>query len=436
MNAIVAPPEPFSERRVAIEDLDNAIVKLSARINASTYQLLVLIREFDERAGFLKWGLANTVEWLHWRCDLGLSAAREKVRCARALKDLPLICDAFEMGVLSYSKVRALTRVSSPENEEGLVAFASRHSAARVEERCRQLRNVMPEALIDAQQSYENRSFRIWREGANARITVELPREEADLIAAAVDKAMEVEASPDAESASWSALQADALIHLARSFLSGKESTEPSSNADAFQVVVHVDETALSEGKGRSDVPLETARRLTCDGSLIRLEESAEGEQLNVGRKQRTIPTAIKRALWARDQGCSFPGCTHKRFVDAHHVKHWSKGGETSLDNLMLLCSRHHRLVHEGGYEICNDHRGNRYFRRPDGRAIPRLGYCAEDYTDVPLGESADVVHEVRDGIGNWTATRIPPRRGAMTTGVVYTSSSLGGGLGSPLGQL
>jgi hypothetical protein len=112
------------------------------------------------------------------------------------------------------------------------------------------------------------------------------------------------------------------------------------------------------------------------------MTDGEDGEPLNVGRQQRTVTTAIKRALWARDGGCSFPGCTHTRFVDAHHVKHWSQGGETSVANTMLLCSAHHRLVHEGGYTIRKDARDRWYFRRPDGRAIPARGYQPEDMID------------------------------------------------------
>ena len=99
-------------RRVVIDELDRAIVARSARINAPTYELLVLIPEFDERAGFLQWGLGNCAEWLHWRCDLSLNAARERVRVAHALKCLPEMSAAVAHGVLSYSKARALTRVA------------------------------------------------------------------------------------------------------------------------------------------------------------------------------------------------------------------------------------------------------------------------------------------------------------------------------------
>ena len=132
------------------------------------------------------------------------------------------------------------------------------------------------------------------------------------------------------------------------------------------------------------------------------MTDGPNGEPLSVGRKQRTVTTAIRRALWARDQGCSFPGCCNTHFVDAHHVHHWSKGGETSLENLMLLCSRHHRLVHEGGYAICKDIHGQWYFRRPDGRAIPTLGYQPEDMTDDYEGDAsaeAFAQHRRRTGV-------------------------------------
>ncbi|MDX1434859.1 MAG: HNH endonuclease signature motif containing protein, partial [Gammaproteobacteria bacterium] len=108
------------------------------------------------------------------------------------------------------------------------------------------------------------------------------------------------------------------------------------------------------------------------------------------GRKRRTLPVALKRALWSRDEGCSFPGCAHKRYVAGHHIEHWADGGETSLENTMLLCSRHHRLVHEGGYVIRKDCQGRWYFRRPDGRAVPAYGYQPEDMVDEGVDEVAE----------------------------------------------
>ncbi len=117
-------------------------------------------------------------------------------------------------------------------------------------------------------------------------------------------------------------------------------------------------------------IAAETARRLSCDASLIAIIESERGEPLNVGRKTRTIPPAIRRALELPGRGCRFPGCSFKRYVDGHHVKHWAHGGETKLSNLMTLCRFHHRLVHEGRVVIQVLDDGAFRFVRPDGQAF------------------------------------------------------------------
>jgi hypothetical protein len=369
----------------SIDQLDAAIVNLSARINASTYELLVLIREFDERRGYLKWGFPSCAEWLHWRCDLGLKAARERVRVSHCLKCLPQMASAFARGALSYSKVRALTRVANRQTESALLEFATRTTAARVDERCRQMRNVRRESIDQARANQERQTLRVFREPdrGTMTITVELPMEDGEVVCRALDKAVEHQAGNGHEFAdrSWQGQQADALVTVAKAFLGGGASGHHGS-ADHYQVMIHVDQCALTHGRGRSDLPVETVRRLSCDTSIVAIVDGADGEPLSVGRKHRTVSTAIKRALWARDGGCSFPGCTNKLFVDAHHVQHWSRGGETSLENTMLLCSAHHRLVHEGGYTIRRDEHDRWYFRRPDGRAIPAHGYQLDDVTD------------------------------------------------------
>jgi hypothetical protein len=193
----------------------------------------------------------------------------------------------------------------------------------------------------------------------------------------------------------WRAQQADALIAIAKAYLTGGEcgdagergergerAARSASAADHCQVVVHVDDSALHGGPGRSDLPIDTVKRLTCDGSLITIVEDDNGTPLDVGRKRRTVSTPLKRALWSRDRGCSFPGCHHTRYVDAHHIHHWADGGDTSLANLTLQCSHHHTLLHEGRFTIRRDHDGAIYFRRADGRVIPRLGYRLDDLRD------------------------------------------------------
>ncbi len=375
-------------RHLAIDELDRKIVGLAAYINAATYDLLVLIREFDERAGWLKWGLASCAEWLHWRCDLSMSAAREKVRVAHALKTLPDIAAAFAGGRLSYTKVRALTRVTRADNEADLLSFAIKTTAAHVDERCRELRCGTATSVADANRAHASRSLRVFRDPSRGTmtITVELPFETGALVEKALDRARDTAAAeaPELMDESWSARQADALISMAKAYLSGRSAS--SGSAENYQVMVHVDQSALANGQGRASLPIESVKRLCCDGELVAVVEDEQGEPLSIGRKSRAVPTAIRRALKARDRGCVFPGCGNTRFVDAHHVEHWSAGGETSLDNLVLLCSRHHRLVHEGGFRIERDYQNRWFFKRPDGRAVPSCGYRPEDTIDDDTG--------------------------------------------------
>jgi Domain of unknown function (DUF222)/HNH endonuclease len=372
---------------VPIDDLDRAIVTLAARINAETYELLVLIRQFDERAGWLKWGLGNCAEWLHYRCDFSMNAAREKVRVAHALKTLPEVAAAFSSGSLSYSKVRAMTRVAGIHNENELLSFALKTTTARVEERCRELKCGTVDSLDGAQRAFANRSLRVSRnaERGMMTITIELPLETGELVEKALDKARDDSVSKaEFVDASWSARQADAMVEMASSYLSGNaENTR--NNSDDYLVTIHVDQSALTDGNGRSSLPIESVKRLCCDGHAVILGEDEHGEPLNIGRKTRTVPTAIKRALMARDKSCAFPGCHHTRFVDAHHIQHWSAGGETSLDNLMLLCSQHHKLVHEGGFTLQRDYQDRWFFKRPDGRAVPACGYSTNENLSEPF---------------------------------------------------
>ena len=172
--------------------------------------------------------------------------------------------------------------------------------------------------------------------------------------------------------------RADALGHILDRYLTGKCS---GSANNAHEVVVHIANDALCDVPESSGaefdnghaVAVETARRLGCDGALVGVVEGAKGEPLAIGRRTRAVPPAIRRALRVRDGGCRFPGCGRSRYVHAHHIKHWAEGGETRLDNLVTLCSEHHRLVHEGGYGV-RVNEGEIEFIRPDGRVMPPAG--------------------------------------------------------------
>ena len=401
-----------------IEDLDRNILTLCTHINAATYDLLVLIREFDERAGYYKWGLQNTAEWLAWRCDLSMTTAREKVRVAHALKSLPEITEAFSTGELSYTKVKELTRVANQDNEGKLLEFALRHTATVVAEYCRELRFGLPESTDIAARAYTNRSLRMRHNHQRGVmvVTVELPMDQGELLERALDKARddEVLEIPDLADTSWSTRQADAFTNMISEYLSGPATSGNSS--DNYLVTVHVDQSALAGNEGRSALPIESMKRLCCDGKAVVLTENDKGEPLSIGRKSRVIPKAIERALRARDSGCcQFPGCGNQRFLHSHHVEHWSNGGETSLNNLMLLCTKHHTLVHEGGFRIEKDFQNRWYFVRPDGIAVPERGYIPQDFIDTETGERSNPYENPPAGgllsVAEKMVSELPPPR-------------------------
>ncbi len=404
---------------IPIDELDQAIVDLSARINAATYELLVLIREFEDRAGYLKWGLKDAAEWLSYRCDLGRSAAYEKVRVARALRTLPAISESFSTGELSYSKVRALTRIAGDHDEQNLLDFALRTTAVRVEERCRELRFGSDASIDIASRAYANRSLRFSRnpDRGTMTVTVDLPIESGQLLERALDKARDdgVVETPEFASESWSTQQADAFVNLVNGYLSGGENEEAHAT-DNYLVTIHVDQAALKDGNGRSAIPIESAKRLCsrqagprCDGQALVLTEDKQGEPLSIGRKSRIVPTAIKRAVLAKhNHSCAFPGCCNSRFLHIHHVEHWSNGGETSIDNLMPLCTRHHPLVHEGRFRIEKDFQDNWIFVRPEGQVIPPNGYLPQDMIDEPydLSSAEDFLMAAGNGVSDLDPAR------------------------------
>lgn len=176
----------------------------------------------------------------------------------------------------------------------------------------------------------------------------------------------------------------------------GSTRASPVGRADRLQVVVHVDAEALRADSDHGQsvlapgvcVPAETSRRLACDAGRVVMTHDAEGNVLGVGRRTRTVPSAMRRALDHRDGGCRFPGCG-LRYCDAHHITHWADGGETKLDNLVNLCRRHHRAVHEEGFRVRLAASGEITFVRPDGRPLPGVPESPDLPADPVAGLAA-----------------------------------------------
>ncbi|MEP6545864.1 MAG: DUF222 domain-containing protein [Gammaproteobacteria bacterium] len=380
---------------VSLAELEAQITELAGQLNAANYRWLTLIAEYDRRKGWADGKLPSCAHWLNFKCGLNLGAAREKVRVAHALIGLPKIAASMARGELSYSKVRALTRVACEATEQNLLMIALHGTAHHVERLVSGFRRAMDaqELSREAEQHAHRSVSYCHAEDGSLIVKCRLPAEAGAMLIEALEAAMETipdrEISADVEeerSISYTARRADALAVLAENFLAAKDTS--STTADRFQVVVHVDaETLQHDAAGRCEIEngpsiaAETARRLSCDSGLLRILENEHGEPLDVGRKTRSIPPAIRRALNSRDGGCRFPGCTHRRYVDAHHIEHWADGGETKLSNLVTLCRLHHRLVHEGEISIETLPDGSRRFLHPDGRPF-EVVRCTEASPD------------------------------------------------------
>jgi len=371
--------------------LQQQITDLWGQITAATHRFLELVAELDDRNGWTDGGgMMSCAHWLNVYCGIGMVAAREKVRVAHAIRKLPAINEAFRDGRISYSKVRAMTRVATPENEPVLLNIALHGTAAHVERTVRCYRKVERlEEAARAAAAHRDRylQFRYVSDEQQA-IHAVLPVEVAELVRQAIDRAVELLEPASGDSAeSWGARRADALRLIASQFL--EQRAEEAGSSDRYQVVVHIDHALLSEDartptadshasarpvlcelEDGPTLAIETARRLACDGALVGLVDDAEGQPLNVGRRTRAIPPALKRALKARDKGCRFPGCPHTRYTQGHHIEHWADGGETRLSNLITLCQHHHHLVHEGGYRIAITDDGVFRFLDPAGEPV------------------------------------------------------------------
>jgi len=386
----------------ALEELGDEIATLAAHIHAATQRMLVLLADFNRRRGWEIGGHRSCAHWLAYRTGLDLGAARERVRTARKLVALPQVSASMGRGELSFSQVRALTRVATAENEEDLLELARGATTAQLERVVRGWKRGSRRDQADwERERHDRRTLSVFPdEDGMYRVTGRLEPEVGALLMRAIESASDAlfrrdraaateQEAREATVATSAALpgedatlkaaaqrRADALGLLAERAMAvgfgGEHAPVSGTRAARYQVVLHVAEDALREGSagpgGEGDmstaeppdrshledgtrVSAETSRRLSCDAGLVRITTEQDSSVLDVGRRTRTIPPALRRALEARDQGCRFPGCG-LRFTDGHHVRHWADGGKTNLANTVLLCRYHHRLVHEGGWRV------------------------------------------------------------------------------------
>ena len=217
--------------------------------------------------------------------------------------------------------------------------------------------------------------------------------------------------------------RADALAWMTERMF--EEGEAPALSAHRHDVIVHVDAEVLARGTaGRCEIEnhtalaAETARRLCCDGGIVATVDRPRGEPLSVGRRTRSIPPALRRALMSRDRGCRFPGCTTTHRLHEHHVRHWAEGGETALDNLVLLCPVHHRLVHEGGFDVRRLDDGALRFTDPNGNPVraPTPHEPSSPDTILSHNDALGLAIDSKIAMARWHGERIDYDHAVMVT--------------------
>ena len=340
-----------------VDELGERVAKSAAVVDAATHEFLTQVRAFDEVGGWQQQGATSMAAWLAYRVGLTPGVAREKVRVSRALAELPATDEELRLGQISYWKVRELSRVATAETEAQLLECAAHTTGAQFEKVCRLFRQTQREN-VPTEREPERWVHQRGTHDGMVRLTIQVRPEEAATLTAAM------------ESASDTGALVDGLMVMAEETARGDKSHRPPT-----EVVVHIDaDTLTGQLPDGSGVPTHVCERLLCDSGVVPVLEDEHGSTLDVGRKSRSVPAALRRALQIRDESCRFPGCDHTRWLDAHHVHHWARGGETSLSNTVLLCSAHHRLLHEGVVDMKVGDSGEFTFLDQQGRGLAPAG--------------------------------------------------------------
>jgi hypothetical protein len=324
-------------------------------------------------------------------CGISMSTAHEHVRVARAIENLPQVRSSFASGEISYSKVRALTRVATADTETDLVELARTLTASQLDRTvagyAKAQRNAQPQPEIDRRFSWE------WNDDGSVTGRFQLGADEGQVLIAAVQRALEAErlaqqeeararGLPPGDDRSLPEARADALLAVARAALAADANT-----ADVIvlpELLVHVeadaDGTVAAHIDDGPNLHPAAPARLACDAAIQTMIER-DGDPLHVGHRTRKINRLLRRAVLHKTGGlCAFPGCA-SRARHIHHLVHWLHEGPTDIENLAPLCWRHHHAVHEGGWTL---------------RDTP-TGYAADKPTPSPAGTDLRTLTAIPD---------------------------------------
>lgn len=339
MNVLQRAGMDCTRRAVALEA---EIAALAGSLREHKARLLALVAEYDALGGWMHSGAVSCAHWLAGLLDVELSTAREQVRVARALRELPATAEAVATGALSYAKAREVTRVATVDTEAEVLALAHNAPAGAL---ARTLANWQtqhqPDRLSERQWAARSCTYRQESDGT-VTISLRLPPEVAAQVRAALDAEVGAQRRTDQSGETSTVVQARADVAAQRL---GNHAPAGASAPTPVEVVLH-HRADHAEVDGVVLAPA-TASRLGCDATIRVMIHHADGSPADVGRRHRLVTPRLRRLVEERDRHCTHPGCAHTDFLQVHHVIPWERGGPTDLANLTLLCGHHHRFHHD-----------------------------------------------------------------------------------------
>lgn len=383
------------ERSAAVEQMGAELCSLAGHIAAATARFLTLLAEFDAKDGWEGAGIVSCAHWLSWKCGLDLRTAREHVRVARALTALPRTETEFAGGRLSYSKVRAITRVAKPETEGDLVEIALEAPASQVDKLVRGLLaspdpDSDPSAVPPPDPGRLRMAHRWDEETGDLVVFGRFAPEDGAVILAALTRAefervRKAEGEPDLTGPPPSNA-GPALVAMAQTMAAVVDAPAGAPAAEISFIV----EKGAARVAGGPGLRKEPAAEVQCGGIGRRITRGRGGGPiLGYGRRRRLPSHAQLDALHLRDGCCQTPGCGRTRFLHAHHVRFWERGGRTDLDNLLLLCGTCHRALHHGEFSIKALGRRRFQFRNKAKEVVDRAPGMTGDPAQVFDGSIA-----------------------------------------------
>ncbi|HEX3956678.1 MAG TPA: DUF222 domain-containing protein [Trebonia sp.] len=409
-----------------VEHLEARICELAGHMAAATCRYLLLVADFDARRGWAQWEVASCAAWLAWKCQVAPGTAREQVRVARALTGLPVIRGEFAAGRFSYAKVRALTRIATPETEADLAEMAECMTAGQLERFTAAHRRVSR-----GEDAARHRARRLtWRINGDGTLTITAtlaPQDGAVVLQALraslgdldhprddhddepgrhrdQTRAVRLKERDDANGTDLRhGERPEVIIHAGAAAI-----TDDAPTGEQSPRVSPETRTRMAAAAGQPRWPLPHPARedrchledgpaispsalqlIGCNATISTMVHDADGTVLAAGRRTRKPPPALRQAARERDgHRCRFPGCESRK-TDLHHVQHWANGGPTTLANLTCLCRRHHTLVHDKGYVIT----GTGDFYTAKGQLIPHSPPLPHADGDITTSHDADITY-------------------------------------------